>query len=132
MRSFPTARFWSVWLLCLAWLAPLAGCGKADPKDRKIAAQIAGTWSRPLPLGAGEGGEEVIEFKADGTCISRVGDKAQAGKWRIEEGKIILGKNPPQSIRKISAEEFSFGNGEVPTQLTRKRPSSNSAGREKG
>ncbi|HOW71893.1 MAG TPA: lipocalin family protein [Phycisphaerae bacterium] len=132
MRSLPTAMSCLAWLLCLPWLAPLTGCRKTDPNDRKITTQVVGTWSRPLPLGAGEGREEVIEFKANGTCVSRIGEKTQTGKWRIEGGKIVLGKNPPLSIRRLSEEEFSFGNGEVPTHLTRKRASPHPPGGEKG
>ncbi len=108
------------WLIPVtALLAPLlVGCGGGDAQSDAQRDRIVGTWTRPIPLGIG-GTEEVIEFRADGTVVTRSAGTEKTASWRVEKGKLIVGKNAPQTIRTLNATTLGFGDGEVVIELTR-------------
>lgn len=110
-------------------VALTGGCGKSNPEDDKVAGRIVGTWARPLPLGVGEAREEILEFRADGTLVSRIGAMEQSSDWAVKDNRLVLGGTAPRPIQELSDTRLRFGEGEQIMQLTRKQPAAGGKGR---
>ncbi len=108
-------------LSIMATLLLLPGCSS---KSEKIPEQIFGKWFLETPDSKDESPEAravgfSYEFKADGTCIHSFGPVQETQRFRIKEGKITIGDNPPETLHEVKADRLVIGDG--PNQRVFKR-----------